>query len=173
LIWTTSQRFGRIILIGFFILLTYQFIQGASSNLPELPLTGQIFSTGQYIKKDSNEGKYKYIYDYFLANVKPNTMEKVYLIPEQINLNDAELIWYFRQRGYILNTIGEFSSYTSILQGEEKLEQTDYVIIDTLPVLSEKYYDKYREIAKLVNESNFFKINTDNNLNLEIFVKVY
>jgi hypothetical protein len=172
-IWKTSRKFGKTILIAFFCLLLYQFIQGASSNIPELPLTGQIFTTGQYIKTDPKEEKYQYLYDYFSKNVKQSLNAKVYLIPEQTVLNDAELIWYFRQKGKVLNTIGEFSSYTSIEQGKEKLEQTDYVIIDTNPAIAEKYKEKYLEIVKNVREGNFLKLESNSKLNLEIFIRVY
>jgi hypothetical protein len=173
IIWKTSRKFGKTVIIAFFCLLLYQFIQGASSNLPELPLTGQIFSTGQYIKTDPKEEKYQYLFYYFSQKVNQTSNPKVYLIPEQTVLNDAELIWYFRQKGNILNTIGEFSSYTSIAQGQEKLEQTDYVIIDTDPAIAKKYNDKYLEIVKNVREGNFLKLDSSTKLNLEIFIRVY
>jgi len=173
LLWKVSQKVGRIIIVGLFVVLLYQFIQSASTTLPGFPILGEIYTTNKYLKVDPKEEKYSYLYNYIAEELKPEQTAKFYLIPEQVQLNDAELIWYFRQKGYALNTIGEFSSYTSLSQGIGKIEQADYVIIDIAPVISEKYLDKYKEMVNKVTEGNYIKIKTNENLGLEIFVRVF
>jgi 4-amino-4-deoxy-L-arabinose transferase-like glycosyltransferase len=172
LVWHSSKKIGKFLLIGLLVLLLYQFVQGVSKNIPDLPMTGQILSAGQYIETDPKEEKYAYIFEYFSDNSITNKSAKTYLIPEQINLNDAELIWYFTQKGFTLNSIGEFSSYTTIEQGETKLEQADYVIIDTAPSIQEKYLGKYEEMLNKVINGNYFSVEKNEQLNLEIFVRV-
>jgi 4-amino-4-deoxy-L-arabinose transferase-like glycosyltransferase len=173
LLWGMSKKIGRIIIIGIFIILSYQFIQSTSTTLPNFPIKGEIYTTNKYLKADPKEEKYKYLFTYITNQLKPDSMAKFYLIPEQVQLNDAELIWYFTQKGYSLNTIGEFSSYTSLTQGIDKIGQADYVIIDNSPVIAEKYLNKYKAITTKVTEGNYIKITDNIDLGLDIFVRVY
>ena len=171
-IWQYKNLIIRGICVIFLLLLSYQFAQGFLPSIRVLPQTGFILTTGHYQPTDSSQKNYDYLYNFFQKELAKNQDLKIYLVPEQTTLNDAELIWYFTQKGMKINTIGEFSVYNTLDQGYTKLDLADYVIVNTKPNLAEKYYLQYSQIVSKIKGGNFLKITEDENLGLIIFVKV-
>ena len=87
---------------------------------------------------------------------KDNSTLKTYLVPEQTYFNEAELVWYFTERGYGLNSLGEFTKYEDLQKGKEKINLADILIVETNPETQPLYYDKYQEIVAYTLESQKF-----------------
>lgn len=168
-LWAFGGKILKIICTGIMLSLLILFIQGF---IPlSIPSTSMIPSTQKFYTTDNANLKYEYLYTFFdQENIKLEKA-KVYLIPEQTSLNDAELIWYSTQKKLSLNAIGEFSTYTSLDEGKQKVDETKYVIINTAPDFAKKYYNKFEEIRSYVN-NNFLRVETNKDLDLEIYIKV-
>jgi hypothetical protein len=175
LMWQERSKIIKGAIVLFIILTGYQFLQAfipGSLKLPQLPQTGLIFSTGKFVEKDPKQAQYDYMVNFFQQEIKANKGEIFYLVPEQIDFNDAELIWYFTQKGEKLNTLGEFSVYTRLDQGIEKIGQSGYVIINSKPDLTADNYFKYSRLVSKIRSGGFLKIAQSQDLGIMIYLKI-
>jgi len=170
--WEHKRKTIKVYIIVSMIFLSYQYMQAFLPNVRLLPQTGLIFSIGHYVSSDNVQNKYDYLYKFFKFELQNNKEAKIYLVPEQTTLNDAELIWYFTQKGERLNTIGEFSAYHTYEQGLAKVEETNYVIVNTKPVLSAKYNFPYSHLVSKIRSGDFLKVSTDQDLGITIYLRI-
>jgi len=159
------------------LLVIYPFIQSVIPQLPHLPTTNYMYSADAYLAKDPNEGRYAYMLSLFEANKQDLAGSVFYLVPEQVRLNDAELQWYFTERGETIKTSGEFSAYTTLDQGKSKVDAADTLILDTNPDIGANYLDKYQQLKSyIIDQGSFFRIagrTFPGSSDLEVYLKAH
>lgn len=157
----TGLRKGLLLLIA--LVLAYPFLQSVAVFLPRLPGTGYLSASGPYLKTDPSQEKYDFVSEFIGLLGDEVRRGDTYLIPEQVKFNEAELVWYGTQKGLQLNSIGEFSAYSSLAEGIKKVGLAEILIIDTNPELAEKYYAKFTELKTYVlDDPNWHEVARQN-----------
>jgi len=140
----------------------YPYSQSVLTFLPKLPKTGLNYAAGPLNRSQVSRLRYQFFFQTYKQILmqkdlaKDNSTLKTYLVPEQTYFNEAELVWYFTERGYGLNSLGEFTKYEDLQKGKEKINLADILIVETNPETQPLYYDKYQEIVAYTLESQKF-----------------
>lgn len=170
-----KDKIRKVIFAIPMLLIAYPFVQSVIPVFPHLPATNYMYSSGVYMAKDPSEARYAYIYSLFDANKSDLAGGNFYLIPEQVRFNDAELQWYFTQKGSKINSIGEYSPYHTLEQGKLKTDSANVIILDTNPEIGVSYLDKYIQLKKyILEQGSYFRIagrTFPGNSDLEIYLK--
>lgn len=148
--------FIAILLLG--SLISYPFMQSVITFLPQLPRTSYLPNSGKPLKTDSSRD----MYNFALASltIYTDANSSVYILPEQVRFNDAQLQWEFAQKEIPRVFLGEFSSYHSFADGVAKVDVADTIVLDLNPDIPETYIAKYELLKEYVLTSEQFQIVT-------------
>ena len=67
-------------------------------------------------------------------------------------------MWYGTERGFNINSLGEFSKYEDLAIGKEKIASADILIVETNPETSPLWEEKYRAIIDYALQQKDFVI---------------
>jgi hypothetical protein len=170
-LWDSNRLWARVSVIAGLGLCLYPFLQSVTPTLTKLPETNLMYTSDLFQIEDPDLSKY----DFVLENLKLNK-GSYYIVPETIGFNDAELIWYARQQNIALNSLGEYSLYTTLEQGLQKVREADIVILHSGVTLnSEQAMSKYLDLQKNIAEDTSFRSLGANiyedGTSLQLFVK--
>lgn len=151
-----GNKLFKLITLFLIALSFYPITQSIIPNLKALPYTNLMYTSNTYLREDSDKEKYEYV----LNILKENKDRTIYTIAETVDFNDAQLIWYSFLNGLKINTVGEFSLYTTIDEGISKVNNSNLIIVQYNIAINDKYKDKYIDIIKYVEDSNFTLFNS-------------
>ena len=159
-VWANKNKVYKLIVLFLFALSFYPFLNSFITILPSIPYTNFMYSSSEYQVLDNDEQKYSFIIDE-LKKYPYVEKDEAYLVAETPEVNDAQILWYAYQKGEKINTIGEFSLYTTLDEGKAKIDKADLVILHTGLSFEEKYMQKYLDALKYVKSNPAFELVSD------------